>query len=163
MVALSDGAWPSRMVLLAARLCVAGPLALIAGCASEKAPNYVQGSMAQHVASAQPRKVEMEDDGEPVQPPPARATRPDEDDPNQPWSPNYGRGGAAPAQQSQPNGRLPKQVDASAADSAEPASWQRAATDGRMTGSTGTLTHLSNREADDVVAQAISAQEMRRQ
>lgn len=148
MVVSRDGRGLSLVIMLAARLSVAGSLALVAGCASEKNPNYVSGPMAQRMAAAPPHKVEMEDDGEPVQAPPVRRMRPEEDDPSQPWSPNYGRGGAASTPQPPLSTRLPKQVDAAVTD-------QRA--------STSSLTSLSSTEADALIAQAITAQEMRQQ
>jgi hypothetical protein len=132
-------------------------LVLLAGCASDK-PSYVHGS-GSHQMAAIPHKVEIEDDGQPVQPPPARAMRPEEDDPSQPWSPNYGQGGApavpsAPARAVSP--QLPKQVDAYI-PAPTPATYQPAVT------STGSLTRLSDNEADAVIARAINAHEMRRQ
>ena len=159
MVALRHGRWPRRLVVLAARLSVAGPLALVAGCASDK-PSHVSGPMSQNVA-ATPQKIEMEADGVPGQPPPARAMRPDEDDPTQPWSPNYGKGGAATLRTPAPISRLPRQVEASAQDAPQTVTPHRLyASD--VPASTGTLTHLSNSDADAVIAQAINMQEMRR-
>jgi len=107
----------------------------------------VHGS-GSHQMAAIPHKVEIEDDGQPVQPPPARAMRPEEDDPSQPWSPNYGQGGApavpsAPARAVSP--QLPKQVDAYI-PAPTPATYQPAVT------STGSLTRLSDNEADAVIA-----------
>ena len=160
MVALRQGRWPQKLLLLAARLSVAGPLALVAGCASDK-PSHVSGPMA-HNAAAQPEKIEMEDDGVPVQPPPARATRPEEDDPSQPWSPNYGNGGAASVPQQAPNPRVPRQVDASAADAAQTVALH-GSYNASVPASTGALTNMSARDADAVIAQAINAQETRRQ
>ena len=128
-----DGRWPSRVVLLVVRLGIAAPLALVAGCASDQ-PQYVAGPMADRVAAASPPKVELEDDGEPVQAPPLRRMRAEEDDPSQPWSRNYGKNGAT--------------AEAAGAS---------------MQASMGTLTRLSNADAEAVIAQAISAQEMRRQ
>ena len=163
MVALRQGRWPQKLLLLAARLSVAGPLALVAGCASDK-PSHVSGPMAQ-TAAAQPAKIELEDDGAPVQPPPARATRPEEDDPSQPWSPNYGpnsgNGGAASVPQPAPNPRLPRQVDASAADGPQTVALHGSYI-ASAPASTGALTNLSARDADAVIAQAINAQETRR-
>ena len=165
MVALRDGGRPSRIGLLAARLCVAGPLALIAGCASEKSPSYVSGPMGHQVAQAQAptHKVEMEDDGEPVQPAPLRRMRPEEDDPSQPWSPNYGKDGAATMPPSTPNPRLPRQVDAAVAEPSKRIIWTAPRFDDPQLASTGALTQLSRAEADTIVAQAISTQEMRGQ
>ncbi|MFM2423609.1 MAG: hypothetical protein RL291_2139 [Pseudomonadota bacterium] len=67
----------------------------LSACASKNNQYHAQpsGVMRQAaVPSPIPRpKIEIEDDGKPVQSPPARIMRPDEDDPTQPWSPNYGR------------------------------------------------------------------------
>lgn len=122
---------------------------LLSGCASDKA-SHVKGPTDQQLA--QIRKVEMEDDGQPVQSPPARAMRAEEDDPTQPWSPNYGGPAptrpmpAAPAATPRaPSPYVPVQVDAAA----------------NVT-TTGSLTRLSDEEADLVIAQAINAHEMRR-
>ena len=66
-------------------------LALLApGCASQVAPSRVAGPQPPRIA-----KVEIEDDGLPAQVAP-RNRRAGPDDPNEPWSPNYGRGVAAP-------------------------------------------------------------------
>jgi hypothetical protein len=70
----------------------------LAGCASN-GQHYQSSGVTRHAAVQPPvprPKVEIEDDGKPVQSPPARVMRPDEDDPSQPWSPNYGRGSAQP-------------------------------------------------------------------
>jgi hypothetical protein len=136
----------SRMVF---GLCVL-PTLLLGSCASDKA-SHVQGPADQQFA-AQARKVEMEDDGQPVQSPPVRTMRAEEDDPTQPWSPNYGS--PAPLQPKpglpavvprSPNPYAPAQVDAAA-----------------KVVTTGSLTRLSEAEADMIIAQAINAHEMRR-
>ncbi|MEZ5844649.1 MAG: hypothetical protein R3D27_13075 [Hyphomicrobiaceae bacterium] len=44
-----------------------------------------------HMAVPPRRALEMEDDGLPVQRPPVRRAGREEDDPSQPWSPNYGK------------------------------------------------------------------------
>ena len=123
----------------------------------------MQGPTAQQMAAVQARKVEIEDDGQPVQSPPARAMRAEEDDPSQPWSPNYGSGAttgakprmvpAAPAFGA-PHPYLPTQVDAEAPRPG----LQRISS----IANTGTLTRLSEAEADYLMAQAINAQEARR-
>ena len=155
MGVLRHGLLPSGSVTKAARVCVFGPLMLAAGCATNK-PSYVYGPGAQQMAAAQTRKVEMEDDGQPVQPPPARAMHPDEDDPSQPWSPNYGKGvvPSAPPRAASPN--LPKQVEA-AVPAPIPVTFRVSST------STGSLKRLNDAEADSVMARAINAHEMRRQ
>lgn len=122
---------------------------LLSGCASDKA-SHVKGPTDQQLA--QIRKVEMEDDGQPVQSPPARTMRAEEDDPTQPWSPNYGGPAPTPSKPSAPamaprapNPYVPVQVDAAA-----------------QVTTTGSLTRLTDEEADLVIAQAINAHEMRR-
>ena len=152
MSALRYGPVPSKFLSLAACACMSTATILLSGCASDKQASYVQGPTAQQMAAA--RKVEMEDDGQPVQSPPARAMRAEEDDPTQPWSPNYGgnanaapkAGGSKPSSPLRsPNPYIPTQVDAAVSYT-----------------STGTLTRLSAAEADLVIAQAINAHEMRR-
>lgn len=69
------------------------PLALslalaIAGCAADQ-PTYRQGSWLGGAPPPAPR-VAMEDDGQPAQTPPLRRSRPEPDDPREPFSPNYG-------------------------------------------------------------------------
>jgi hypothetical protein len=80
---------------------------LTGGCATNQ--NYAQPrGVTQHAAVPAPiprPKVEIEDDGRPVQSPPARLMRPEEDDPTQPWSPNYGKS----------HGALPRTADAKTA------------------------------------------------
>lgn len=150
------GILPSGVSSKAARICVCGPLLLVAGCASDKQASYVNGPHQQ--MAAQQRKIEMEDDGMPVQPPPARAVNPAEDDPTQPWSPNYGRGvtPGAPVRATNPN--LPRQVDAALPYVPIPAHYSPAAPT-----STGSLTQLSEAEANAMIARAVSDHEMRRQ
>ena len=159
---LRHGMLPSSVLLKATRArvlvsFVLAPLVLLAGCASDK-PSYVHGA-GSHQMAAVPRKVEIEDDGQPVQSPPVRSMKPEEDDPSQPWSPNYGKGVApsapsAPARVGGPN--LPRQMDAYV-PAPTPAAYRPAVS------STGSLTRLSDREADAVMTQAINAHEMRRQ
>ena len=170
MFVLRYGRAPSKVVSLVAMMCVAAPSILLVGCASDKTPSYVQGPSPQQMAAA--RKVEMEDDGQPVQAPPARAVRPEEDDPTQPWSPHYGGNGlaipkttaGAPAQAVRsPNPYVPTQVDALAVAAPRPIV-QRASetTTGFRTAQSGSSTRLTDADADIIMAQAINAQEMRR-
>jgi hypothetical protein len=149
MVALSDGRRSSKVLVLAQCGSAAVAVLLLAGCASEKEPQYVQGPMGQHVAQAQPRKVEMEDDGEPVQAPPVRKMHPEDDDPSQPWSPNYGRAGGGTPEPAQAPRATNRQIEASTRPLAPT--------------STGMFTRLTSTEANAIIAQAISAQEMQRQ
>ena len=155
MCLLRHGCLPLSYPLRAARICVFGPLLLAGGCASDKPPSYVNGP-GQQIAAAS-RKVEIEDDGQPVQPPPARAVNPAEDDPSQPWSPNYGKGVVVPS--SPPRSLspgLPRQIDA-ANPAPMPAAYKPVAST-----STGSLTQLSDADAEVVIARAMSAHEMRK-
>lgn len=83
----------------AARLGVIGLAALcFGGCASKQAsydpPARVAGPAASQVQGPWQVKVEIEDDGLPSQLAP-RHRPPVEDDPTQPWSPNYGKKASA--------------------------------------------------------------------
>jgi hypothetical protein len=86
----------------AARVAALAVAVLAAGCASSKGPAqqspYAQIGGPQHaaVAKAHPR-VEVEDDGLPVQTAPRWRTKTEPDDPNEPFSPNYGRASPVPA------------------------------------------------------------------
>ncbi len=155
MSLLRHGMLPSSIPLKAVRACVIGPILLVAGCASDHQASYVNGPGQQMAAAS--RKIEIEDDGQPVQPPPARAVNPAEDDPTQPWSPNYGKGVVVPSSpQRAPSPGLPKQVDAFI-PAPVPAAYKPAADT-----ATGSLTALSAAEADTVIARAMSAHEMRK-
>ena len=138
---------PAFPSLSAARICVIGltvvASGVVSGCASKEGPRYAGAPLPQQVNERQ-WKVEIEEDGKPAQAPPVRRMRPEEDDPSQPWSPNYGRSGASgpipPApipQDVAPRTSWPKPVDAS---------MRRA---------------MPDREADDLVARAVNAHEMR--
>ena len=171
MLPLRRGRSPSNYISLAAYVCLCAPAVMLSGCASDRAPSYVQGPTPHQLAAMQARKVEMEDDGQPVQPPPARPVRAEEDDPSQPWSPNYGGNKAAqtapPASPAQPalrspNPYVPTQSDAWARPTPQPAGYNRAADAPMHVPSTGSLTRLSEPDADLIMAQAINAQEMRR-
>jgi hypothetical protein len=115
-------------------------------CASNKEPSYVSGPPIQvqaHPAAMPGPKPEIEDDGQPAQVP-GRRTRPEEDDPSQPWSPNYGRGKNTterPVEQPVTRPATPRQIDAGTSV------LRRAA--------------LSEADADTIVAMAISAHEAR--
>lgn len=50
-----------------------------------------QTDVPARVATQPAAKTDVEDDGRPAQLPPARRPLPEEDDPTQPWSPNYGK------------------------------------------------------------------------
>ena len=88
-----------RCYLLAA---LALPPLVLAGCASN--PRSLQSPVINWslAANDQPapvavQKVELEDDGVPVQSAPSWRVRNAPDDPTQPWSPNYGRTEVKPA------------------------------------------------------------------
>lgn len=121
-----------------ARVGVLGLAALSAGCASQQAshspPVHVAGPQA--VAAAQ-AKIELEDDGLPVQVAPHNR-RPGPDDPTEPFSPNYG---SAPSKQ---------------AAAPQPTVWPTASQT-----STRGHTRLSSVDEDDIIRRAIAAHEMR--
>lgn len=156
------GSLPLSSTTVAARVCVIGLAVVATGCAANKQPTYVGGPYADSSGAAVPsrvnelRKVEVEADGKPEQAPPIRKMRPEEDDPTQPWSPNYGKGAVAPS----PSGDAalpspavapwPKPVEASV----------------RTTGAAPQVfatRRLSDAEANDVMARAVAAHEMRKQ
>ncbi len=92
----------SPMMLLPAAVSLAA--LLVAGCAQKQYNGPVaDGSMA-HVTPAhmtrmpKPHVPELEDDGLPVQTAPLRRRGPRADDPNEPFSPNYGPDASTPAQ-----------------------------------------------------------------
>lgn len=88
-----------------ARFCSRGPVVLVpfaavclllSACASRPATHHQAGYWRPH-AQAVPSeyhrehaRVEMEDDGLPVQAAPVRRRKPEPDDPSEPFSPNYG-------------------------------------------------------------------------
>jgi hypothetical protein len=80
---------------LPARALVLGLAVFLTGCASRSGPQLYANHMgaprpAQGMAQERPAPVEMEGDGLPVKVAPLRSTRPIPDDPNEPFSPNYG-------------------------------------------------------------------------
>lgn len=151
---------PLSSTTLAARVCVIGLSVVATGCAANKQPTYVGGPYAGSYGAAVPsrvnelRKVEVEDDGKPAQSPPVRKMRPEEDDPTQPWSPNYGSGKAAPTSEPvvpvQPRAPWPRPVEASVRTTASHPALQ-------------VTRRLSEAEAEDVMARAVAAHEMRKQ
>jgi len=89
---------PAFKVLALAALL---PATIAAGCAgpsSYSQPNWVAGGPPPRsridpetvIAKAKESSPPVEDDGRPSQLPPRLAARAIPDDPNQPWSPNYG-------------------------------------------------------------------------
>lgn len=90
MLAFLAGQRPAVSRILPAK-CVAAALvaALLAGCASKPA-TYSSASPVYSAQVAQGPRVETEDDGLPAQAPPPAAIRQLPDDPNEPFSRNYG-------------------------------------------------------------------------
>jgi hypothetical protein len=121
------------------------------GCATQQPPSYA--GVYQPVAE-RPWKTEVEDDGRPAQVPPVRRARPEEDDPSQPWSPNYGKG--SPKGQTAPvpparQANMPPLIDTSAVASSDVSSVRERPA--RV---------LSTAEADSVLLRAIQNHESRR-
>jgi hypothetical protein len=102
MSALRGAGKPARKTLILRPIGVAlGALAL-AGCSSARepaAPNVFAWSMSapsQRVAAPPLPKLEVEDDGLPVQASPDARIHQVPDDPSQPWSRNYGVNNGSP-------------------------------------------------------------------
>jgi hypothetical protein len=148
MRSLRRGSLPLSSVVKAARLCVIGCAFVVSGCAANKQPAYVAGPSpyigvpapmpsprgAQVAAAVKSKaKIEIEDDGLPVQSPPPARIRDEPDDPSEPFSPNYG-GPRAPAPATTP---VPRKSVQSA--------------------------RLSDSQADALIRRAIAAHEMRHQ
>lgn len=159
------GGVPARLLVPAARACVIGLAVVVSGCAANKQPSYVNGpyiypgAVPERVAAAAPAvpaKPEIEDDGLPAQTP-GRRMRPEEDDPSQPWSPNYGRGGTVGARPAMPPDRgLPGTAPALTAP--PPARQHDAAAAPRRPLQQATL---SDAAADAIIVRAVSAHEQR--
>ena len=97
MLAFVAGPRPAvSRVLPAARAAAVAIAALLAGCASHPA-TYSSASPVYTAEVAQGPRAETEDDGLPAQAPPPVGIRQLPDDPNEPFSPNYG--GANPSAQ----------------------------------------------------------------
>ena len=160
MRVLRCGSLPLKPLVSAARLGVIGLSVVLSGCAAQRSPSYVNGPNAQirpqQIAAV--AKDDLEDDGRPAQAPPLRRSLPDEDDPSQPWSPNYGGPNSAPGQPAgQPSGMKPK-----------PQPKSRGKTYDAMIDPPAPLpaplpVRMSQNEQDSVIARAISAHEMRNQ
>jgi len=67
--------------------CSIAAVAALGGCASTQAPSYATKEPA---APARVAHADMEDDGIPAQTPPPSRIRSETDDPNEPFSRNYG-------------------------------------------------------------------------
>jgi hypothetical protein len=99
MCALQTGPAPVRNYrAFIARAAVAALMAAMGGCASNSSQTTGHAQSAMHVAQA---VVDLEDDGLPAQTPPPFAIRKAPDDPNEPYSPNYG--GGNPSASAAPN------------------------------------------------------------
>ena len=78
--------WCARVSVIA--LCaLAAPV--LGGCASSRQPSYAEANARVAVPAPIP-KVELEDDGLPVQSPPPKRAAPEAEDPTEPYSRNYG-------------------------------------------------------------------------
>ena len=96
----SAGQSPTRKsVRLVTALLIAPVLMFLsAGCAQKQSPSVATikphglvGAEGTRVAGQAYADVELEDDGQEAQQPPLIARKPLADDPNEPFSPNYGR------------------------------------------------------------------------
>lgn len=127
---------------------------LVSACASSHAsyeyPSNVGMSAPSRVAVAVP-KVELEDDGLAVQAPPRVRKNAEPDDPSEPFSPNYGPGPLPGEPAAEPVKRQPVNLPAGRAR--------------RANGSTVILrsrvSPMSAQEAEDIIAQAVVAHEVR--
>jgi hypothetical protein len=156
---LVRGLVPCSATSLAARACVIGLAVVASACAKQEPPTYVGSGYGQYGnqpqaptrVAASRNKVEIEDDGRPAQAPPARRMHPEEDDPKEPWSPNYGKASGPATRPVEPDVRRPaaRQIEASLALPATPVVY--------------TSRRLTETEADAIVARAVSAHEMQRQ
>jgi hypothetical protein len=130
-----------------ARFGVIGATVVVSGCAANKAPSYAGAYQpALRPVTERQWKVEIEDDGKPAQLPPVRRMRPEEDDPSQPWSPNYGKGlGSMPSGpvQSQPRPSLPKPIETAYRSGPAPKA-------------------MADADAETLIARAVNVHEMRR-
>jgi hypothetical protein len=149
------GLLPLVSFRMVARSSVIGLAVVTSGCAAHQKPSYVNGPSphvrAQQLASV--AKDELEDDGKPAQTPPLRRALPEEDDPSQPWSPNYGGpnpSSNAPANsppRSTPKSRTKTYDALTKPDTEQPRR----------------PIQLTQIQQDDVITRAISVHEMRNQ
>ncbi len=106
MFAFQAGAKP---VLTA---CALAALLGLAGCSSAQTNSYTSGNVAVAPAHAvaQAAVVDVEDDGLPAQTPPSGRIRQLADDPNEPFSRNYGgpNPSSARAGEPEPSGKIPE-------------------------------------------------------
>jgi hypothetical protein len=139
---------------MAARASVIGLAVVVSACSTTDERRYA-GAYQQvkpQPASDQGWKTEIEEDGKPAQVPPMIRSRPLQDDPTQPWSPNYGRA----------DGAVPVAPRASPAPVAHP-TWPRPI-DTSMTSGPARIAasrRLNDDEAEEIMTRAISAHERR--
>lgn len=111
----------ARSRAIAVALACAALASTLAGCVHRgpyPGSSYVAGpQQIAHMPVPPRRAVEMEDDGLPVQRPPMRRAIREQDDPREPWSPNYGKQPAPPATSSDPQ---PKAAPRQASDTGKP-------------------------------------------
>lgn len=77
-----------RFALAVVAAAVAGGCAQNSHTATAHDPSVAAPTY--QVAAGQSRKADLEDDGREAQIPPMKKSRPEPDDPREPWSPNYG-------------------------------------------------------------------------
>lgn len=139
---------------MAARASVIGLAVVVSACTTTDERRYagVYQQIKPQPASDQGWKTEIEEDGKPAQVPPMQRARPIEDDPTQPWSPNYGRADGAPPV-------APRVLPAPAAHP----TWPRPVETSMRSGPAqiAASRDLSNDETEAVMARAISAHERR--
>ncbi len=91
--------------------CALAALLGLAGCSSAQTNSYTSDNVAvaKPQAVAQAAVVEVEDDGLPAQTPPSGRIRQLPDDPNEPFSRNYGgvNPSSSVSDESTPSGRIP--------------------------------------------------------
>jgi hypothetical protein len=119
----------------------------LSGCATSQQPPQYAGAYQPPAPVPQTAsgKADVEADGRPAQLPPARRPLPEEDDPSQPWSPNYGR----------PPGTYERPV-------APPARSAASRTPDVQTTAALPARALRAAEADAVILRAIQAHEVRK-
>jgi hypothetical protein len=131
-----------------------GAIAL-GGCASHSTTYHEQtyaGAGAGAHGMVRPTRVEIEEDGLPVQTPPPPRRRVEADDPSEPFSPNYGGPRQQPAAAPSPQ----RPLAASVRGPVEPAATVAPPS------SRPSRARMSQAEADLIIATAIAAHERRR-
>jgi hypothetical protein len=94
MSSMERGQLPRSCALRSCMFAASSVAALVGGCAHEGQNTYSQNGWyaggPRQQAAAVPVPIEMEDDGKPAQLPPPLRAQAEQDDPREPWSPNYG-------------------------------------------------------------------------